>query len=136
RVDLKRVRTGHLSDREFPKLAMAAGRLGDAPIFIDDTPALSILELRAKARRLKRDPATKLGLIIVDYLQLMRSTDGKDNREQEISEISRSLKALAKELNVPVIARSEEHTSELQSRENLVCRLLLEKKKKKETIAT
>ena len=58
RVDLARVRTGHLSDREFPRLAMAAGRLGDAPIFIDDTPALSVLELRAKARRLKRDPAT------------------------------------------------------------------------------
>src|SRR6184192_966968 len=107
RVDLKRVRTGHLSDREFPKLAMAAGRLADAPIFIDDTPALSILELRAKARRLKRDPATKLGLVIVDYLQLMRSSEGKDNREQEISEISRSLKALAKELNVPVIALSQ-----------------------------
>src|SRR5436853_1839809 len=107
RVDLKRVRTGHLSDREFPKLAMAAGRLADAPIYIDDTPALSILELRAKARRLKRDPATKLGLIIVDYLQLMRSTEGKDSREQEISEISRSLKALAKELNVPVIALSQ-----------------------------
>src|SRR5437867_4630529 len=107
RVDLKRVRTGHLSDREFPKLAMAAGRLGDASIFIDDTPALSILELRAKARRLKRDPATKLGLVIVDYLQLMRSTEGKDSREQEISEISRSLKALAKELNVPVIALSQ-----------------------------
>src|SRR5213596_1893756 len=107
RVDLKRVRTGHLSDREFPKLAMAAGRLADAPIFIDDTPALSVLELRAKARRLKRDPSTKLGLIIVDYLQLMRSTEGKDNREQEISEISRSLKALAKELSVPVIALSQ-----------------------------
>src|SRR5947209_3786794 len=107
RVDLKRVRTGHLSEREFPKLAMAAGRLADAPIFIDDTPALSILELRAKARRLKRDPATKLGLVIVDYLQLMRSTEGKDSREQEISEISRSLKALAKELNVPVIALSQ-----------------------------
>src|SRR5437762_10893844 len=107
RVGWKRVRTVHLSVREFPKLAMAAGRLADAPIFIDDTPALSILELRAKARRLKRDPSTKLGLIIVDYLQLMRSTEGKDNREQEISEISRSLKALAKELNVPVIALSQ-----------------------------
>src|SRR5947199_7406567 len=107
RVDLARVRTGHLSDREFPKLAMAAGRLADAPIYIDDTPALSVLELRAKARRLKRDPSTKLGLIIVDYLQLMRSTEGKDSREQEISEISRSLKALAKELNVPVIALSQ-----------------------------
>ena len=107
RVDLARVRTGHLSDREFPRLAMAAGRLGDAPIFIDDTPALSVLELRAKARRLKRDPATKLGLVIVDYIQLMRSSEGRDNREQEISEISRSLKALAKELRVPVVALSQ-----------------------------
>jgi replicative DNA helicase len=107
RVDLARVRTGHLTDREFPKLAMAAGRLADAPIYIDDTPALSVLELRAKARRLKRDPASKLGLVIVDYLQLMRSHEGKDSREQEISEISRSLKALAKELHVPVIALSQ-----------------------------
>src|SRR3989442_2622210 len=107
RVDLARVRTGHLSDREFPRLAMAAGRLGDAPIYIDDTPALSVLELRAKARRLKRDPATKLGLVIVDYIQLMRSSEGRDNREQEISEISRSLKALAKELRVPVVALSQ-----------------------------
>jgi replicative DNA helicase len=107
RVDLARVRTGHLSDREFPKLAMAAGRLADAPIFIDDTPALTVLELRAKARRLKRDPNAKLGLVIVDYIQLMRSAEGKDNREQEISEISRSLKALAKELQVPVVALSQ-----------------------------
>ncbi len=107
RVDLGRVRTGHLSDREFPTLAMAAGRLADAPIFIDDTPALSVLEMRAKARRLKRDPATKLGLIVVDYIQLMRSSEGRDSREQEISEISRSLKALAKELQVPVIALSQ-----------------------------
>src|SRR5213596_146514 len=107
RVDLARVRTGHLSDREFPKLAMAAGRLGDAPIYIDDTPALSVLELRAKARRLKRDAASKLGLVIVDYIQLMRSSEGRDNREQEISEISRSLKALAKELGVPVLALSQ-----------------------------
>ncbi len=107
RVDLARVRTGHLSEREFPKLAMAAGRLADAPIYIDDTPALSVLELRAKARRLKRDPVAKLGLVVVDYIQLMRSSEGKDNREQEISEISRSLKALAKELNVPVVALSQ-----------------------------
>src|SRR5437762_1804651 len=107
RVDLARVRTGHLSDREFPKPAMAAGRLGDAPIYIDDTPALSVLELRAKARRLKRDAAAKLGLVIVDYIQLMRGSEGKDNREQEISEISRSLKALAKELRVPVVALSQ-----------------------------
>jgi replicative DNA helicase len=107
RVDLARVRTGHLSEREFPKLAMAAGRLADAPIYVDDTPALSVLELRAKARRLKRDPAAKLGLIIVDYIQLMRSSEGKDSREQEISEISRSLKALAKELSLPVVALSQ-----------------------------
>jgi replicative DNA helicase len=107
RVDLARVRTRHLSEREFPKLAMAAGRLGDAPVYIDDTPALSILELRAKARRLKRDAAAKLGLVIVDYIQLMRSSEGKDSREQEISEISRSLKALAKELQVPVVALSQ-----------------------------
>jgi replicative DNA helicase len=107
RVDLARVRTGHLTEREFPRLAMAAGRLADAPIYIDDTPALTALELRAKARRLRRDPATKLGLVIVDYLQLMRSAEGKDSREQEISEISRSLKALAKELQVPVVALSQ-----------------------------
>ena len=107
RVDLARVRTGHLSDREFPRLAMACGRLADAPIYIDDTPALSVLELRAKARRLKRDPAAKLGLVIVDYIQLMRGSEGKDSREQEISEISRSLKALAKELHLPVIALSQ-----------------------------
>jgi replicative DNA helicase len=107
RVDLARVRTGHLSDREFPHLALAAGRLADAPIFIDDSPALSVMELRAKARRLKRDPSSKLGLIVVDYIQLMRSSQGRDSREQEISEISRSLKALAKELNVPVVALSQ-----------------------------
>jgi len=106
RVDLSRVRTGHLTDREFPRLAMAAGRLGDALVFIDDTPAITVLELRAKARRLKRDPSAKLGLIIVDYLQLMRA-EGRDSREQEISEISRSLKALAKELHVPVVALSQ-----------------------------
>src|SRR5262249_54110783 len=74
-VDLARVRTGHLTDREFPKLAMAAGRLADAPIYIDDTPALSVLELRAKARRLKRDPAAKLRLVIVDYIPLMHSSE-------------------------------------------------------------
>jgi replicative DNA helicase len=106
RVDLSRVRTGHLTDREFPRLAMAAGRLGEAPVYIDDTPAITVLELRAKARRLARDPASKLGLIIVDYLQLMRA-EGRDSREQEISEISRSLKALAKELHLPVVALSQ-----------------------------
>ena len=107
RVDLARLRTGHLTDREFRELAEAAARLSYAPIYVDDTPALSVLELRAKARRLHRDPEAKLKLVIVDYLQLMRSSEGKDSREQEISEISRSLKALAKELNLPVIALSQ-----------------------------
>jgi replicative DNA helicase len=107
RVDNSRVRTGYLSDRDFPKLATAAGKLHDALIYIDDTPAISVLELRAKARRLARDRDKKLGLIIVDYLQLMRGTGAAQNREQEISEISRSLKALAKELNVPVMAISQ-----------------------------
>ena len=107
RVDLARVRTGHLHDAEFGELSTAAGRLAEAPIYIDDTPALSVLELRAKARRLSRDPNVNLKLLIVDYLQLMRSSEGKDSREQEISEISRSLKALAKELHLPVIALSQ-----------------------------
>ena len=106
RVDQSKVRAGFAAERDFPKLALAASRLADSPIYIDDTPALSVLELRAKARRLKRDPDSKLGLIIVDYLQLMRGHDG-DNREQEISSISRSLKALAKELNLPVVALSQ-----------------------------
>ncbi len=106
RLDLSRVRTGNLRDRDFKNLALTAGRLGTAPIYIDDTPALSVIELRARARRLKRDPEANLGLIIVDYLQLMRG-HGEDNREQEISNISRSLKALAKELHVPVIALSQ-----------------------------
>jgi len=106
-VDLKRVRTGHLNDNEFSELAKAAASLSEAKIYIDDTPALTVLELRAKARRLSRDPAANLKLVIVDYLQLMRSSEGKDSREQEISEISRSLKALAKELHVPVIALSQ-----------------------------
>ena len=107
RVDLARVRTGHLAPGELGELAQSAHVLIETPIYIDDTPAITVLELRAKARRLWRDPASKLGLIVVDYLQLMRSSEGKDSREQEISEISRSLKALAKELQVPVIALSQ-----------------------------
>ena len=107
RVDHSKVRSGHLAEREFPALVSAAGRLAEAPIYIDDTPAISILELRAKSRRLVRDRDKKIGLIIVDYLQLMRGMSMVQNREQEISEISRSLKALAKELHVPVIAISQ-----------------------------
>src|ERR1051325_4028197 len=107
RVNSSKVRSGYLGERDFPQLAKAAGRLHEAPIYIDDTPAISVLELRAKARRLLRDRSKKVGLIVVDYLQLMRGMGPANNREQEISEISRSLKALAKELNVPVIALSQ-----------------------------
>jgi len=106
-VDHSRIRTGYLRESEFPALVMAAGRLGDTPVSIDDTPAISVLEVRAKTRRLVRDRSRKIGLVVVDYLQLMRGMGGATNREQEISEISRSLKALAKELAVPVIAISQ-----------------------------
>jgi replicative DNA helicase len=106
RVDQSKVRAGYAAQRDYPKLAIAADRLSEAAIYIDDTPALSVLELRAKARRLKRERDANLGLVIVDYLQLMRGTHS-DSREQEISSISRSLKALAKELSVPVIALSQ-----------------------------
>ena len=106
RVDQSKVRAGFAAQRDYPKLAIAAERLSAAPIYIDDTPALSVLELRAKARRLKRERESNLGLVIVDYLQLMRGHNS-DSREQEISSISRSLKALAKELSVPVIALSQ-----------------------------
>ena len=105
RVDLVKVRTGYLGERDFPRLAMAAGRLAEAPIFIDDTPAQNVLEMRAKSRRLKRE--ADVGLIIIDYLQLMRGLTAQENRTQELSEISRSLKALAKELNVPIVALSQ-----------------------------
>ena len=105
RVDSLRIRRGFLGETDWPKLTTAAGRLSDAPIFIDDTPAIMVLEMKAKARRLTAEAG--LGLIILDYLQLMRSGGNKGSREQEISEISRSLKALAKELNVPVVAISQ-----------------------------
>jgi len=105
RVDAGRLRGGFLAESDWPKLTRAAGVLSESPIFIDDTPAISVLEMRAKARRLKADKG--LGMVIVDYLQLMRGRDAMKSREQEISEISRSLKALAKELHVPVIALSQ-----------------------------
>ncbi|WP_051202710.1 replicative DNA helicase [Desulfovibrio aminophilus] len=105
RVELGRMRSGFLDDADWAKLSEAADVLGKAPIFIDDTPALSTLELRARCRRLKAEH--KLGLVVVDYLQLMRSSRNIDSREQEISDISRNLKALAKELNIPVIALSQ-----------------------------
>jgi len=105
RVDGNRIRTGQLHKDDWPKLADAAGTLSEMPIWIDDTPAITMLELRAKARRLKSEVG--LSLIVVDYLQLMRSGSRNDSREQEISEISRSLKALAKELEMPVMALSQ-----------------------------
>ncbi len=105
KVDGSKLRGGFLKESDWPKLTRAAGKLSEAPLFIDDTPALSVLEVRAKARRLKKEH--KLGLIVVDYLQLMRSSGHVESREREISEISRSLKALAKELYVPVIALSQ-----------------------------
>jgi replicative DNA helicase len=105
KVDAHRLRGGFLSESDWPKLTRAAGSLSEAPIFIDDTPGISALEMRAKSRRLKIEH--NLGLVIVDYLQLMRGRASSDNREQEISDISRSLKALAKEMNVPVIALSQ-----------------------------
>jgi replicative DNA helicase len=104
-IDQHKIRTGKLDDDDWPRLTSAVSLLDAAPIFIDDTPALSPIELRARARRLKREH--NLGLIVVDYLQLMQVTNTRENRTNEISEISRNLKALAKELEVPVIALSQ-----------------------------
>jgi len=115
RVDAHRVRTGQLHDDDWPRVTSAMALLGEASIFIDDTPSLSPLDLRARARRLKRQHG--LGLIVVDYLQLMQVPGARDNRVLEISEISRSLKALAKELSVPVIALSQLNRS-LETRPN------------------
>lgn len=106
RLDQHKLRTGKLTDDDWNRLANAVGRLNDTPIHIDETPALNPLELRARSRRLHRQYG-KLGLIVVDYLQLMQSSTQGENRATEISEISRSLKALAKELKVPVIALSQ-----------------------------
>lgn len=105
RVDAHKVRSGFLSPSDWPKLTAAAGKLSESRIFVDDTPAISALELRAKARRLKAN--NEIDLIVLDYLQLMRGAAKSDSRQQEISEISRSLKALARELNVPIIALSQ-----------------------------
>lgn len=105
RVNMHQLRSGTLPKRDLPKLSLAAGPLSEAPIFIDDTPSITVLELRAKARRLKAQQG--LQLIIIDYMQLMGSSSRIENRQQEISQISRSLKAIAKELDVPVIALSQ-----------------------------
>jgi len=104
RIDAHKLRRGFLAETDFGRIATATGLLAEAPIYIDDTGAIGVLEMRSKARRLKADKG--LDLIVVDYLQLMRGR-GEDSREQEISNISRSLKALAKELKVPIIALSQ-----------------------------
>lgn len=104
-VEGTRLRTGFLTESDWPRLTLAAGNLSDAPIFIDDSASMTVLEMRGKARRLNADHG--LGMVVIDYLQLMKGRGRVENRQQEISEISRSLKALAKELNVPVIAVSQ-----------------------------
>ncbi len=105
KVDAHKVRTGYLSHSDWPRLTAAAGKLSEAPIFIDDTAGISVMELRAKARRLKAQH--DIQLIVLDYLQLMRGSANIENRQQEISDISRSLKALARELDIPIIAISQ-----------------------------
>ena len=105
-VDSWNIRTGNLSDEDFSKLSEAMGEMAEAPIYIDDTPGLSVLEMRTKARRIAHE--NPLGLIIVDYLQLMQANGNHNgNRVQEVSEISRGLKLIARELNVPLIALSQ-----------------------------
>ncbi|WP_200384048.1 replicative DNA helicase [Rhodocyclus tenuis] len=116
RLDSHRVRTGRLNDDEWSRLSLAIGKMHEAPLYIDETPALNPIDLRARARRLHRQCGS-LGLIVIDYLQLMSSTSAGENRATEISEISRSLKGLAKELSVPVIALSQLNRS-LEQRPN------------------
>ncbi len=115
-IDQSRLRSGRLNDDDWPRLTSAIALLNEAPLFIDDTPALTVTELRARARRLKREHG--LSLIVIDYIQLMQGSSGSsENRATEVSEISRSLKALAKELEVPVIALSQLNRS-LEQRPN------------------
>jgi replicative DNA helicase len=116
RVDMQKIRSGRMQREDWNKLTDAAARLGRLPLWLDDTPALTLLDLRAKIRRLQAEisrgsdgsmPAKKLGLVVIDYLQLMQGRRDAGSREQEISELSRGLKGLAKEMSVPVIALSQ-----------------------------
>ena len=116
RIDMQRIRNGRLSDDDWQRLTMAMGKLYEAPLYIDETPGLNPIDLRARARRLARQ-CGRLGLIVIDYLQLMNGTREADNRATELSEISRSVKALAKELHVPIIALSQLNRS-LEQRPN------------------
>jgi len=104
-VDSQKIRTGKLDEEDWTKIAGALGPVSEAPIYIDDTPGLSVMEIRAKCRRLKLEK--NIGLIVIDYLQLMQGRGRSENRQQEISEISRALKILAKEINVPVVTISQ-----------------------------
>jgi replicative DNA helicase len=119
KVNSQRLRTGSLTDEDWPKLSYALAKLSEAPIYIDDTPAISSMELRTRARRIKAEH--DLGLIVIDYLQLVQGRARNENRQQEIAEITRSLKSLARELNVPVVAlaqlsRAVEMTSDCRPR--------------------
>jgi replicative DNA helicase len=105
KVDTSRLRSGHLSDADWMRVSTAVGRLDTAPLFIDDSASISMMEIRAKCQRLKRK--NDLGLVVIDYIQLMQSTRRSENRVQEVSEISRGLKILAKELDMPVLAVSQ-----------------------------
>jgi replicative DNA helicase len=116
RLDQHRLRTGRLLDEDWPRLTHAIQKMNDAQLFIDETPALNPMELRARSRRLARQ-CGQLGLIVIDYIQLMSGSGNGENRATEISEISRSLKGLAKELNCPVIALSQLNRS-LEQRPN------------------
>ena len=116
RIDMQKIRSGRLTDDDWQRLTMAMGKLYEAPLFIDETPGLNPIDLRARARRLARQ-CGKLGLIVIDYLQLMNGTRESDNRASELSEISRSVKSLAKELHVPIIALSQLNRS-LEQRPN------------------
>ena len=116
RIDMQKIRSGRLTDDDWQRLTVAMGKLYDAPLYIDETPGLNPIDLRARARRLARQHGP-LGLIVIDYLQLMTGTRESDNRANELSEISRSVKSLAKELNVPIIALSQLNRS-LEQRPN------------------
>lgn len=116
RVDQHRLRTGQLTDEDWPRIATAVKIFADVPMFIDDSPALSPNEVRARSRRLVREHG-QLGLIVLDYLQLMQGNGKSENRTNEVSEISRSLKALAKELSTPIVVLSQLNRS-LEQRPN------------------
>ncbi|QDF95859.1 replicative DNA helicase [Azoarcus sp. DD4] len=116
RIDMQKIRSGRLTDEDWQRLTVAMGKLYDAPLYIDETPGLNPIDLRARARRLARQ-CGRLGLIVIDYLQLMTGSKDSDNRASELSEISRSVKSLAKELHVPIIALSQLNRS-LEQRPN------------------